>query len=293
MKILVTGASGFVGANLVRSLLKQSTNEVFISARKTSDFARIADIKDRFAGIAYTDLSDGSAVHGMMREFRPEIVYHIATYGGFPGQKDQTQMIKSNLIATVNLLDASVETEVKHFINTGSSSEYGIKSAPMCEDDFCEPINFYGVTKLAATNYCSMIGKVLKFPVCTLRLFSVYGPLEDPTRLYPSIVTTLLQGQAPKLSKPDSVRDFTPVEKIVEVYQNIIHTAYEPGSIINVATGRQKTIAQFYKMIAAKLHMEHVDAIWGQAESRQFEPKVWEANITKLKNLLPEWEPEL
>ncbi len=66
-----------------------------------------------------------------------------------------------------------------------------LKNHPMKESDLCEPVNLYGVTKLAATNYCTMIGKTQNYKVCTLRLFSPFGELEDSSRLYPSIVNSL------------------------------------------------------------------------------------------------------
>jgi len=290
MKLLVTGATGFVGANLVRALLDVGGSEIFISARKSSNFWRLDNIKEKLK-IVYVDLADRDAVFEMINQIKPVIVYHVATYGGFPGQVDKEQIIRSNLMATINLLDASIEHSVIQFINTGSSSEYGIKNEPMHEDDVCEPINFYGVTKLAATNYCTMIGKTLNYRVCTLRLFSPYGQFEDKARLYPSIISTLKRGEKPKLSKSDSVRDFIPIAQVITAYLKIIEADYESGTIINVGSGKQQTIAQFYKKIAALLNV-NIEPVWGQAQQRQFEPIKWEANICKLKSLI-EWDDEL
>ena len=285
MKVLVTGATGFVGANIVRALVKQPDTEVVIIARSSSDFWRIEEIRERLNGVVSIDLTDFAATRSAMEEIQPDIVYHIATYGGFPGQQDKNQMIKTNLMATVHLLDAAVAVGVKQFINTGSSSEYGVKMLPMKETDVCEPVNFYGVTKLAATNYCAMIGKNYNYRVCTLRLFSPYGQFEDNSRLYPSIVTALQNGISPKLSKPDSVRDFIPIDQVVDVYQRIAYAAYKPGEIINVGSGRQQTIEQFCQKIATELQVDNVNVVWGEAASRQFEPAMWEADISKLKKL--------
>lgn len=290
MRYLVTGATGFVGANLVRALLNIKDNEILISARKTSDFWRLRDVKEQLKDIVYIDLADRNMVFDTLNDIRPDIVYHIATYGGFPGQTEKEQMIKSNLMATMNLLDASVEHGVKQFINTGSSSEYGMKNSPMREVDVCEPLNFYGITKLAATNYCAMIGKSLHYRVCTLRLFSPYGEFEDQMRLYPSIKNALEAGESPKLSKPDSVRDFIPIEQVVKVYLKIVESAYEPGMIINVGSGEQQTIAQFYKKIADSVNVD-IQPVWGQAQQRQFEPIKWEADISRLKSLI-KWDDE-
>jgi nucleoside-diphosphate-sugar epimerase len=287
MKILVTGATGFVGANLVRALLEQGNIEVIITARKTSDFWRLKDVLPQINSIYYGDLADREFVLSMINETRPDVIYHLSTFGGFADQLDKEPIIKANLSATINLLDAAVEFNVGSFINTGSSSEYGVKAEPMKESDVCEPISLYGVTKLAATNYCAMIGKMLNYRVCTLRLFSPYGKYEAPSRLYASIVNALSQGQRPKLSKPDSVRDFIPVDKVVEVYIKLISCDFKPGEIFNVGSGRQQTIKEFYVGICQQMGV-NLEPVWGEASQRFSEPTKWEADITKLKALMPE-----
>ena len=283
MKYLVTGATGFVGANLVRKLVQQS-NDVSIITRQTSNHWRISDIEDRIT-ICYSDLADRDSVFTLVGNCKPDIIFHVATYGGFPNQENRDIMIDSNLVGTMNLLDAAVKYDVGQFINTGSSSEYGSKNEPMKEDAVCTPLNFYGLTKLAATNYCTMIGQTLHYQVCTLRLFSPYGEFENSARLYPSIKNALLNGKRPKLSQPNSVRDFIPIEKVCEIYIKMTAATYPPGAIINVGSGRQQTIRQFYSNIARSMKIS-LDPIWGQAPPRSCEPTRWEADISKLKSLI-------
>jgi nucleoside-diphosphate-sugar epimerase len=283
-KILVTGATGFVGANLVKALLKKEEDQVFITTRGDSNLGRIDDLKSSIYKICLCSLEKRADVFQLIEKIKPDVIYHLATYGGFPNQTDPERTINSNLNATINLLDAAISNEVSQFINTGSSSEYGIKIHAMKETDLCEPMNLYGITKLAAANYCAMIGRTKNYKVCTLRLFSVYGELEEPTRLYPSIVNALKNNERPKLSKPDSVRDFIHIDKVIDVYLKIIQTEYEPGSIINVGSGKEQTIGEFYEFIARKMG-KNIEPLWGEAPSRPIEPMKWEADVNKLKEV--------
>ncbi|MBY9086499.1 NAD-dependent dehydratase, partial [Paenibacillus sp. HN-1] len=109
---------------------------------------------------------------------------------------------------------------------------------------------------------------------------------EDPSRLYPSIVEKLLNNESPKLSKPDSVRDFISIEEVVDIYLKIVNTNYPSGEIINVGTGKQRTIEQFYNDIAKHMGKEHIQPTWSAAASRMFEPIMWEADVTKLRSIL-------
>lgn len=284
-KILVTGATGFVGASLVKALISYRENDLFITARKSSSFWRLDDIKAHIRKIYFCNLDDKSDVFKLIEDLRPDIIFHTATYGGFPNQTDPEQMINSNIHATIHLLDAAMKYGVGQFINTGSSSEYGIKSEPMKETDLCEPVNLYGITKLAATNYCTMQGKSQNYKVCTLRLFSPFGELEDPSRLYPTIINALNKNEKPRLSRPNSVRDFIEIDKVIEVYTKITEVAYGPGDIINVGSGKQSTIEQFYNKVAEKTG-KNIEPIWGVAPPRSNEPERWEADISKLKLLV-------
>lgn len=281
-RILLTGATGFVGANLLKALL--DVNPVDIVIRKNSNLWRIENLLSSIHKVWHADLTDRNEIYKIIHQAQPSVIYHIATYGGSPSQKNPISTIETNLQGTVNLVDAALKCHVDYFINTGSSSEYGMKMEPMHEDDSCNPLSLYGVTKLAATNYCSMIGKKEKLKICTLRLFSPYGLLEDPARLYPSIVNSLNQNQPPKLTNPNYVRDFIEIEKVVDIYKKIVDVSFEQGGIYNVGSGKQQTIREFYNKISKKLY-KNIEPIWTLELGREIEPIFWEADISKLSSL--------
>ena len=285
-RIVLTGATGFVGANLARALLILPDIELCITTRQSSDKWRIAEVSSDFYRMDYIDLTNREEVFAYIAEVKPQLIYHVATYGGLPDQTDAEATIRSNLQATMHLIDAAVVHNVEQFIHTGTSSEYGVKHYPMREEDICHPLSLYGISKLAATHYVSLIGKTSPMKTCTLRLFSPYGPYEAPSRLYASIVNALKNNEQPRLSRPSSVRDFIPIKQVTDIYIRMAQVDYKSGSIINVGSGKQQTLADFYRTIAAELGKSNIEPIWGQAAPRANEPVVWEADISLLRKIL-------
>src|SRR6266542_4306745 len=112
-------------------------------------------------------------------------------------------MFVTNILGSASLLDACVAAGFEAFINTGTSSEYGIKNHAPAEDEPLDPNSNYAVTKAAATMHCRYIGQSRAVNVTTLRLYSVYGPYEEPSRLMPNIVARGLMGELPPLVNPE------------------------------------------------------------------------------------------
>ena len=214
MSILVTGATGFVGACLTRRLLEMG-HEVHIVARWTANRWRIADIAPHLVQHD-VDLRDAYAVEQAVASIRPDKIFHLATYGGFSFQKDVVAIYAANFLGTVNLVRACEKVGFDCFMHTGSSSEYGIKTGPMKESDLLEPLGDYAVSKAAATLFCRSEALQKGLPIVTLRIFSPYGPWDDPQRLIPYGIDALLNGTAPALSSSASVRDYIYIDDVMD-----------------------------------------------------------------------------
>ena len=195
-------------------------SEVHIITRTESNKWRInealADITDYNA-----NLLNFGKLDEIISSIRPDIIYHAATYGGRANQKDTIRIMRTNLIGTINLIKICKKFSFELFINTGYSSEYGIKGMPMKEEAIPEPVNDYGVSKSAATQYCQSIAKNERLPIITLRLFSPYGSYEESTRLIPSVILSCLNKKKPKISSPKFVRDFVHVNDVLDAYKNL------------------------------------------------------------------------
>jgi nucleoside-diphosphate-sugar epimerase len=284
-KILITGGTGFIGSNFVYKFLELG-DEINLIVRPKSNFWRIESIKNKLK-LHKIDLSNAEELERFISNLKPEIILHFATYGAYQGrQQDIKATIDTNLLGTINLVNACSKTDFECFINTGSSSEYGIKNKPMKETDLLEPDNLYGITKAAATMYCQYMAKKHNLPIVTFRLFSVYGYFEEKKRLIPTIIKSCLENKKLKLSSANSVRDFIFIEDIIDAYLKAINNIQKiQGEIFNLGTGKQTEIAQVVKLVK-EITQSKVKPEYNQIKSVQIEPKTWVADTSKTKKLL-------
>jgi len=289
-KILITGGTGFIGSNFVYKFLELG-HDVHLIVRPESNFWRIEPIKNKLR-LHKVDLGNIEELEKFISNLKPEIILHFATYGAYQGrQQDNKATIDTNLLGTINLVNALSKIKFDCLIYTGSSSEYGIKNKPMKETDLLEPDNLYGITKAAATMYCQHMSKKHNLPIVTLRLFSVYGYFEGKERLIPTIIKSCLENKKLKLSSANPVRDFIFIEDIIDAYLAAIKKIQKiKGEIFNLGTSKQAKIAQVVDLVK-KLTHSSIEPHYGEVIPVQTEPKTWVADISKIKKLLS-WQPK-
>lgn len=285
---VVTGGAGFVGANLVRRLLREGT-ATHIFERPETRLWRLEDVKENVA-VHYGDIGNYDWAKAELSSIKPDVIVHCAQYGGYPFQKDVTEVFGVNTLAAINFLRAAEDVGFKRFVHTGSSSEYGAKITPMSEGDMLEPNSAYAVSKAAATLWAAHRGREGKLPIITLRLFSVYGPWEEPTRLMPTAITRALKGEDVPLAAPTVARDFTHVDDVCDAYIAAITAPEAHGEIVNVCTGHQRTLHEVGGAILTATGGKS-KIVWG-AEGRSFDTDRWVGNSSFAKTFL-HWEAKI
>ena len=288
-KILITGVAGFIGACLAHRLIEYGCKPDLI-IRGQSNLWRIKDILPK-VNLHYADLTDKDGIEKIISKIRPEIIYHCATYGGYPYQADLDKIIHTDIIGTINLLEACLKYKFNCFVNTGTSSEYGIKKQPIKESDLLEPVNTYGAAKASATLFCQAVARKDKLPIATLRLFSPYGYYEAQERLIPSVIIACLNKKNPKLSSAHFVRDFVFIDDVVDAYIKVAENQdVIQGEIFNIGSGNQCSVGEIVNMII-RLIPTAVNPQWGSVPNLRIEPISWVADISKVKAII-NWQPK-
>lgn len=287
-RVLITGGTGFVGTNLARRLVHDG-HAVHLLVRPGYKPWRIEAIRANVR-LHELHLHDLSEVTRVVSKIRPEWVFHLAAHGAYSWQTDLNQMVLTNITGTMNLVRACLHTGFEAFVNTGSSSEYGYKDQAPPETELLEPNSHYAVTKASATLFCQYTAQQEKVHLPTLRLYAVYGPYEEPSRLIPTLIIRALQGDLPPLVSPATARDFIYVDDVVEAYlMAASHPGKELGAVYNVGTGVQTTIREVVE-IASHLLVITAKPHWGTMPDRIWDTAVWVADNRKIGKQIG-WSP--
>ena len=288
MRILITGITGFIGSAFAHKLIKDDKHIIYglVHNKSSSNTWRINDIYSEIFP-CYADLSNYESISHTIKGCSPEVIIHLSTYGVHPNQSDFNEIIKTNIIGTYNLLEATKHINYKCFINIGSASEYGVRHYSSKEDDPINPNNSYAFSKASQTAMCQQFAKDYKKPINTFRLYNVYGPQEAKTRLIPTILDNIDQNKPLNMSSPDLLKDFTYVDDIVDICTNFDKLQSLSDKIFNIGTGTPVTLKQIVN-ITFELTGKKVDCTWGNI-TRPWDSPCYVANCTKTKKIL-NWE---
>jgi len=289
VRALVTGAAGFVGACLVRAL-RDRGHDVVAWRRPGGDPWRLESVADDVE-VVEVDVTDPGALERGVEWARADWVFHLATHGAYSWQQDVERIMEVNLVSTVRLLDACVRRGVGAFVHAGSSSEYGFKDHAPSEDELPEPNSDYAVMKAAATLHCRSIAQREDVHAVTLRLYSIYGPWEEPGRLMPTLVARGMESRLPPLVSPDTARDFVTTGDLERAFLLAAERSDLPrGTVLNIGSGVQTTLRDVVEVAREELAIGEEPA-WGSEPPRSWDTNAWLANPRRAEELLG-WRAE-
>ena len=283
-RVLITGAGGFIGSYL-SGFFAAGGYEVGAGVRLGGSTWRLADAHCR---IVEMDIGNSESVEAAFAAFRPDAVINCAAYGAYSTQQDPKLIHATNVDGLAALLAASETHEVEKFVQTGSSSEYGIKTAPMKETDATEPYSEYGRTKVKATAMALEAAEG-GLACAVIRPFSAYGDWEDKNRLIPALILSALAKKPANLSSPLPVRDFIYIEDLARGYKAVLESGRMSGEIFNLGCGRQYSVGDAASLVG-RLVPGAMPPAWNAVENKRMEPGFWMADISKAQRLLG-WKP--
>jgi nucleoside-diphosphate-sugar epimerase len=279
-RALVTGGAGFIGAGLTRRLLADG-HRVELLLRPGSDTWRLDGVDGQLAGHEAPQ-RDPEAVQAAVDAAGAEWVFHLAAHGAYSWQTDTEGIFQSNTLGTLNLLESCIERGFDAFVHAGTSSEYGLKDHAPSEDEAPEPNSSYAVAKVAATLLCRQLADRHGLHLSTLRLYSVYGPWEDPRRLMPTLVEHARRGELPPLVDPETARDFIHLDDVLDAFR-LAAERHVPGSsgIYNVGSGRQTNLRELVEIARDVLDVSATPE-WGTHAARAWDASVWVSDPSKI-----------
>jgi nucleoside-diphosphate-sugar epimerase len=291
-RVLITGATGFIGSHLTERLIREGF-EVGILKRENSDVWRIKNLSDKIVAFD-VDLRDTQEVSKAVSHFRPEVIFHLATYYAVEHKPHEIPlMVDTNVLGTINLLEASKESMVKLFVNTSSCFVYKESENKLRENADLSPLNLYALTKIQAEQACSFYAEEYGLKTITFRLFPPYGPADHERRLIPYVIKSLFDGERLKMTTGEQRWDFVYVDDIIDAYFKLLNIPNLPEKheIFNIGTGNvvsvREVVSRIKKIIGSELELE-----WGAIPHRKNEVWFTSADISKTENFL-KWQPKI
>lgn len=286
--MLITGAGGFIGANVTRKFLKKYDVHVISHDSKAS--WRLKEIRNQIS-VHTGDLTDFNSTRKILQKINPEIIIHLAAYGAYHYQEELDKIVQTNITGTLNLLEASKPIPYKCFISAGSSSEYGYKSKAMKETDYCSPTSYYAVTKLTTSHLCKLFAEFNNKPIVTFRLFSAYGAYEENSRFIATIMSSLIKNKQINLTPGKQRRDFIHVDDISTAFSKAIKKSDKlRGEILNLGTGFEYSNDDVVKILF-KVTNKKTFIKKGAYPKRSWDTDHWKADTKKISKFLG-WKPE-
>lgn len=297
MRILVTGADGFIGSHLAEALVRQGHDVralVMYNFESTRGWLDHCD-QDVVSAVevVHGDVRDSSGVMQMVEG--TEVVLHLAALIGIPYSYTAPESyVETNVMGTLNLLQAARRFDIQHFVQTSTSEVYG--SAQYVPIDESHPIQAqspYAASKVAADQLALSFWRSFETPVTVLRPFNTYGPRQSLRAVIPTVIAQLISGTGRvSLGSTTPSRDLTYVSDTVNAFVAAVGNSSGVGEVMNLGTCSAVTVAELVEMIADLMDCPYevsLDLARVRPDGSEVDRLV--SNNEKARRILG-WEPE-
>ncbi len=297
MKILLTGSEGFIGSHLVEKLVKNGHEltclVLYNSFNSWGWLDKIDDKIKKNIKIITGDIRDEFLVKSLIKK-NTDVVINLAALIGIPySYRSPKSYFETNSIGILNILNSSINSNVKKIIHTSTSEVYGTpKYIPIDENHLVSAQSPYAASKIAADQIALSYNKSFNLPVTILRPFNTFGPRQSLRAIIPTIVTQLIKNKVLKLGSLYPTRDLTFVDDTVDAFVSTLNKKKDIGEIINIGSGFEISVKDLVSQIS-KIMGVKIDI---QKDKERIRPKKSEvdrlyANIKKAKKIL-NWTPK-
>ena len=252
-RVLVTGASGFIGSHLVETLVRRGA-DVHCLLRPNSSTRHLAAVLAQTT-IHRADLTEPDSLAGAVAATRPETVFHLGASGATNVNVSPVYATQVNVEGTLNLLQA-LDGDYRVFVNTGTCHEYGDHPPPLSEDQDPRPALPYAITKTAAWRFCRRFYQTQGWPIVTVRPFSVYGPRQAANTFVSACIRAATSRMPFDMTPGEQTRDWIYVQDVVD---GLLRVAEEPAAIgetLNLCTGRETSLYEVARTVVQEVAVQ-------------------------------------
>lgn len=288
MRALVTGATGFIGAAITRRLADRGT-ETAILCRPNTNTRRLAPVLPKLLRLE-ADLDHPQSVIAALQSFRPDTVFHLAWHGVASRHRNDLDQIHRNLDASLHLVEAAANLGCSRWIGAGSQAEYGPHEGALNESAPTNPTTLYGASKLSAFHLGCRLANLRNLPFAWIRVFSTYGPDDNPDWMIPSLIRSLLARQRPALTPGEQRWDYLFVEDAADAFIAVADTPGATG-VFNLGSGQAHSLRDVVSLVRDEIDPS-LPLGFGEVPYRPDQVMWLQADIQRL-NQTTGWQPRV
>lgn len=301
VNILVTGAAGFIGSNLVDRLLKDGHKVIGVDNLSTGTELNLPNNK-RFKFHKF-DLTNSEALNLLLENDKIDVVMHLAGNASIvSAMTNPTVDVQNNIVTTMNIVNACIQHKIPRLLHASTMVVYGADNVNKLETDACVPTSTYGLTKYAGERYVMNAAVRTDLPfdfnVTAFRMFNVYGPKQDLNNPYQGVVAIFIGNIKAKKSitihgDGEQTRDFIYIDDVVEAWVKSIDEKKTYGQIFNLGSGKEHSINHIVAKIVEQMDKGSVfPTPINRNPVRQGDISRCVANTDKLRKAL-KWKPKV